>query len=174
MWLSMGIISPMDDLVLNFKAYLPNPLYPDGTRLVVEKRKLPIKIVNGNGNKSHELIPSIDFIVPFVYVSAYQLAKSAGYKGTLQDYIEVINNITAISKRAEEVLQGFDDMKKLIQQFNGTIDTLQKKLNKYPDAPSSEDSCQYALMNGGWIPIAAPGELLLVSGGITDNTVETD
>ena len=151
---------PTGGLILWMVSHLPNPIYPDGERRIVDRRELKIKLVKGNGDCNANLL-TLEFMAPFIYTSAYELAKKAGFTGTEEEYCEALNKVDDLSKRAEEVIAQSDEIEEKITEFD---DRYGNKVDSYPDSPPKDDDCQRLLMNGEWVTVAAPGELILVSG----------
>lgn len=151
---------PKGGLILWLVSHLPNPIYPDGERRIVDRRELRINLVGGNGDCNTSL-PTLDFIAPFIYSSAYELAKRAGFAGTEEEYCEALNKVNDLSKRAEEVIAQSDEIEEKITEFEGRYGD---KVDSYPEAPPKDDDCQRLLMNGEWTTVAERGELILVSG----------
>lgn len=88
-------------LMVDFTALLPNGLFPDGNKKLVVPQALDIKLVRGKGDCTKNI--EAELIVPFVYISAYDLAKSAGYTGTLEEYTKAINELPMITEEAKNV-----------------------------------------------------------------------
>lgn len=86
-------------LLLDFK--IPNDLYLDYIKNIVEPYTLGIKLINGSGDCPTTTDEQL--IAPYVYVSAYELAKKAGYQGSLEEYTDFINRLPDAIKSAEDV-----------------------------------------------------------------------
>ena len=76
-------------LNVEFKSSYPNTIYPDGTRDVYEPMPLDIELVTGAGEDSGTY--DVEITIPFVYITAYEMAVRNGYTGTLEQYMEYVN-----------------------------------------------------------------------------------
>lgn len=156
---------PKGGLILLLKNYIPNPLYPDGIRTIEERHRLDIILVEGNGKDAAEGENSVELVTPYVYITAYMLARSAGFEGTEEEYANALNKITLLAGRAEQTIKMLEEMDSRIDEVKTTLSSLKDKLDAYPNSPAKNDDCVYSLLNGTWTPIAAPGELIIVAGG---------
>lgn len=99
---------PAGRLALEFLSFLPDPSYPDGSRAVPHAQLLNIVLVNGPVNYSCNGF-DVEMTLPYVWISAYELAKSAGYTGTEDEYMQALLSIGEIGKLAEETKKAVDD-----------------------------------------------------------------
>lgn len=92
---------PAGELQADFTGYLPDALYPDGIRTVVKTWDLGITL-DPKAHSCHT-IEDVEVVVPYVYVTAYELAKRAGYQGTLEEYTEALNSMPEMVGEAKNV-----------------------------------------------------------------------
>ena len=88
---------------------LPNDIYPDNIQDLFSKESLDIELVDGPGDCP--TTAEIEIMVPFVYISAYDLAVRNGYKGTLEEYTEYAD-------RFPEVVETSDMIRRLLSDFD--------------------------------------------------------
>ena len=81
-------------LNVEFKSSYPNTIYPDGHRDVYEPMPLDIELVTGAGEDSGTY--DVDITIPFVYITAYEMAVRNGYSGTLEQYMEYVNKFPQV------------------------------------------------------------------------------
>lgn len=86
-------------LYVEFRANVPNSIYPDGKEFTVTPSPLGIELVTTAGDEPTEIDEEI--VMPVVYRSAYDMAVKAGYKGTYESYVNFVlanatGNITVI------------------------------------------------------------------------------
>ena len=81
-------------LNVEFKSSYPNTIYPDGHRDVYEPMPLDIELVTGAGEDSGTY--DVDITIPFVYITAYEMAVRNGYTGTLEQYMEYVNKFPQV------------------------------------------------------------------------------
>lgn len=72
-------------LNLEFVAELPEGIYPDGSRRHVTPAPLDIELVTGAGCCPSDI--EVEAVIPYATVDAYDMARSAGYTGTREDYV---------------------------------------------------------------------------------------
>ena len=81
-------------LNVEFKSSYPNTIYPDGHRDVFEPMPLDIELVTGAGEDSGTY--DVEITIPFVYITAYEMAVRNGYTGTLEQYMEYVNKFPQV------------------------------------------------------------------------------
>lgn len=99
---------PKGRLAIEFVSVLPDPSYPDGHRSVPHAQLLNIVLVEGPTNCACNGF-DVEMTLPYVWVSAYELAKSAGYTGTEEEYMEALVSIGEIGTIANEAKQAVDE-----------------------------------------------------------------
>lgn len=87
-------------LEAEFIAELPDGMYPDGTRREVFTCPTNIRLIRDRKDTKAE---DVEMIFPYVFITAYQLAKSYGYKGTEEEYTHAINTLPEAATTAEYV-----------------------------------------------------------------------
>ncbi len=74
---------------------LPDTSYPDGNkRIAIPVRSMDIELTNAGKDDVAEF--SVDLVMPFAIISAYQMAVSAGYTGTEAEWIKLMTQGTEI------------------------------------------------------------------------------
>lgn len=74
---------------------LPDTSYPDGNkRIAIPVRYMDIELTNAGKDDAAEF--SVDLVMPFAIITAYQMAVSAGYTGTEEDWIKLMMQGTEI------------------------------------------------------------------------------
>ena len=96
------------ELFGEFKAYLPNDIYPDGTQLNVEPQSLGIELVVGASDTP--TTAEIEFVLPYIYQSAYDLAVASGYEGSLEDYLRLSAELPEAIETAKLVKLSADSL----------------------------------------------------------------
>lgn len=92
---------PPGRLLLILKSYLPNAMYPDGTKKIERIYPLYIELVEGSGDCDVRNI-DIELTVPYVYITAYHLARSKGYTGTEEEFLQALADVGEMGSMAEE------------------------------------------------------------------------
>lgn len=75
-----------------FINYIPNIEFNDGNEKIVTPKDPDIELVCGKGD---ELYYTIDMIMPYAIVDAWQMAVDSGYKGTKSEFVEALANINS-------------------------------------------------------------------------------
>lgn len=96
------------ELFGEFKAYLPNDIYPDGTQLNVEPQSLGIELVVGASDTP--TTAEIELQLPYIYQSAYDLAVASGYEGSLEDYLRLSAELPEAVETAKLVKLSADSL----------------------------------------------------------------
>lgn len=86
----------------------PNSLYQDGMQDLFSKAPLDIELVNGPGDCP--ATAEVEITVPFVYISAYDLAVREGYTGTLAEYIGYVNRFPQVVEASDTVRRLLSDL----------------------------------------------------------------
>ena len=107
------------ELKVDFSVELPDGIYGDGYRRVVTPRELGIMLVCGEGDCPKG--KDVEVVVPYVYLSAYELAKQAGYKGTLEEYTEALNNMPKMVEEAKNVVGRESEVIKSVENLKSEI-----------------------------------------------------
>ena len=82
-------------LTMEARFFLPDTEFPDGNRLVaLPPRALSLELVQGDGDETSEF--SMDVSMPFAIITAYQMAVKAGYKGTEEEWCEMMTQGASI------------------------------------------------------------------------------
>lgn len=96
------------ELFGEFKAYLPNDIYPDGTQLNVEPQSLGIELVVGASDTP--TTAEIELQLPYIYQSAYDLAVASGYEGSMEDYLRLSAELPEAVETAKLVKLSADSL----------------------------------------------------------------
>ena len=84
---------PPGELRAEVKVNTPDPNYADGKRLNVAIAEGTVVLVKDNTRFDGAVVKAN---IPVALVDAYQLAKSHGYKGTIDDYYATFNDVSAL------------------------------------------------------------------------------
>lgn len=93
---------PPGELRAEVKVYTPDPNYADGKRLSVAIADGVVLLVKGNTRFDGAVIKAN---IPVVLVDAYQLAKSHGYKGTIDEYYSTFSDVSALLKSVRSMAE---------------------------------------------------------------------
>ena len=96
---------PGAHLRLTMTYFLPNPIYPGGIQKVI--RDYPLDIGGRCGKRPGEI--DLEAVVPFVYVSAYELAKANGFEGTEEEFLRALSGIGKAPGIDEETLEALKE-----------------------------------------------------------------
>lgn len=112
---------PVGQLQMEFRSFLPNSNYPDGTQKVVATYELDIELTTENtGITSAE----VQIVLPFLYDSAYNQAVKGGYKGTQEEYYQLASQLPNAVETANKVSKSADSLADSAEQIGGAIETL--------------------------------------------------
>lgn len=133
---------PTGKLILVFTSYIPNPLYPDGSKKITDEYPLNIELVEGRGDTCVSDI-DVEATLPFAYITAYELAKSKGYKGTEEEFIEDMATVgeagDLVRKTAEELEGIKKDRETLDKEIKAVITEWEKDRDGYLNKDSFEE-----------------------------------
>lgn len=107
---------PKGRLAMEFVSFLPDPSYPDGFRSVPHAQLLNIVLVDGPTNYACNGF-DVEMTLPYVWISAYELAKSAGYVGTEEDYMKALVSIGEVGKLAEDTKKAVEEWEKRKDEY---------------------------------------------------------
>ncbi len=82
-------------LTFEFYAMLPNPIYPDGVRMLVTPDSETIRLVNGKGDDATNI--EMSFIIPYINYSLYQIAVANGFVGSEQKFYNALGFVGSVS-----------------------------------------------------------------------------
>lgn len=129
---------PVGQLQMEFRSFLPNSNYPDGTQKVVATYDLDIELTTENtGITSAE----VQIVLPFLYDSAYNQAVKGGYKGSQEEYYQLASQLPNAVETANKV-QGsatslVDSATAIAEGANtikGSADVLQENADKVSES----------------------------------------
>lgn len=111
-------------LWVELKAEVPNGIYSDGSELIVIPQQIGIELVCEKGDIPTDV--DSEFVVPFIYTSAYEMAKRAGYDGTEEEYADFTNRLPSVVKSAEQAVtdasQALQKAEEAAQELGATIE----------------------------------------------------
>ena len=108
-------------LHMEFRSFLPNSNYPDGTQKVVATYDLDIELtIENTGITSAE----VQIVLPFLYDSAYNQAVKGGYKGTQEEYFALASQLPNAVETANKVSESADSLADSAETIGGAIETL--------------------------------------------------
>ena len=112
---------PVGRLKMEFRSFLPNSNYPDGTQKVVATYDLGIELTTENtGITSAE----VQIVLPFLYDSAYNQAVKGGYKGSQEEYYQLASQLPDAVETANNVQASADSLADSAETIGGAIETL--------------------------------------------------
>lgn len=139
--------------VLRMKMFLhlPNALYPDGEQTVAGGCiALGVELVACGGDDFSTEFDA-ELVMPYAIITAYQMAVSAGYKGTEKEWLEMMTQGGKIAYKQEE---GQDTDAAMSQK--ATTDALEKRdeaLQEYMDKMRAQLMTVYCLVQFGANPV---------------------
>ena len=86
------------ELCAEFHYISPNKRYSDGSQksvVIIDSTELGVELVEDNGDAVTEA--AIDVTLPFIYRTAYEIARDHGYTGTAEDFYSALASVVAIA-----------------------------------------------------------------------------
>ena len=86
------------ELCAEFHYISPNKRYSDGSQksvVIIDSTELGVELVEDNGDAVTEA--AIDVTLPFIYRTAYEIAREHGYTGTAEDFYSALASVVAIA-----------------------------------------------------------------------------
>ena len=86
------------ELCAEFHYISPDRRYSDGSQksvVVIDSTELGVELVEDNGDAVTEA--AIDVTLPFIYRTAYEIARDHGYTGTAEDFYSALASVVAIA-----------------------------------------------------------------------------
>lgn len=86
------------ELCAEFHYISPDRRYSDGSQksvVVIDSTELGVELVEDNGDAVTEA--AIDVTLPFIYRTAYEIAREHGYTGTAEDFYSALASVVAIA-----------------------------------------------------------------------------
>ena len=118
-------------LQMEFRSFLPNSNYPDGTQKVVATYDLDIELTTENtGITSAE----VQIVLPFLYDSAYNQAVKGGYKGTQEEYYQLASQLPNAVETATKVQESADSLADSAETIGGSIADLKASVSSIDGA----------------------------------------
>lgn len=121
---------PPGELRAEVKVNTPDPNYADGSRLSVAMAEGTVLLVKDNTGFDGAVIKAN---IPVALVDAYQLAKTHGYKGTIDEYYATFNDVSAllesmrgVAEEERERITSEEARNKAEQQRQDNEDTRQR------------------------------------------------
>ena len=100
---------PPGPLSLELAVHFPDNAYPDGCRRQVCRHRLPIELVTGECDCSSAAPGSVRVTLPFIWASAYDLAKANGYDGTKEEYYVSLSEIPDTVRDMKDALDKMEE-----------------------------------------------------------------
>lgn len=142
-------------LYLTARFYSPNTLFPDGTQLLTTaQRALSVELVRCDEDDATDF--DAEVTMPYAIITAYQMAVSAGYTGTEQEWLEMMMGATKIDIRQTE-----GDSTTAVMSQKATTDALGERdaaLQEYIDKMRAELLEVYCMILVGDNPVLVDGE----------------
>lgn len=91
---------------------LPNALYPDSFKDTYDRSDLDITLTDCPTDSLADTgaVPEIEAVIPAVYLTAYDLAVKAGFKGSFAEYTEYANRFPEVVEQAAEMNAELHDL----------------------------------------------------------------
>ena len=86
------------ELCAEFHYISPDRRYSDGSQksvVIIDSKELGVELVEDNGDAVTEA--AIDVTLPFIYRTAYEIARDHGYTGTAEDFYSALASVVAIA-----------------------------------------------------------------------------
>ena len=86
------------ELCAEFHYISPDRRYSDGSQksvVIIDSTELGVELVEDNGDAVTEA--AIDVALPFIYRTAYEIARDHGYTGTAEDFYSALASVVAIA-----------------------------------------------------------------------------
>ena len=86
------------ELCAEFHYISPDRRYSDGSKksvVIIDSTELGVELVEDNGDAVTEA--AIDVTLPFIYRTAYEIARDHGYNGTAEDFYSALASVVAIA-----------------------------------------------------------------------------
>ena len=86
------------ELCAEFHYIRPDRRYSDGSQksvVIIDSTELGVELVEDNGDAVTEA--AIDVTLPFIYRTAYEIARDHGYTGTAEDFYSALASVVAIA-----------------------------------------------------------------------------
>ena len=142
-------------LYLTARFYSPNTLFPDGTQLLTTaQRALSVELVRCDEDDATDF--DAEVTMPYAIITAYQMAVSAGYTGTEQEWLDMMMGATKIDIRQSE-----GDSTTAVMSQKATTDALSERdaaLQEYIDKMRAELLEVYCMILVGDNPVLVGGE----------------
>lgn len=88
-------------LKYDVETLLPDMTYPDGNKRSIEPFISAIELVDGHTDCPTET--DMEAVLPYAFVSGYEMAKANGYTGTAEEYANALNNMPQLVGEAENL-----------------------------------------------------------------------
>ena len=120
--------------VLNgtIRAKIPNAIYPDGTQLIVSPLTFAIELVADGGDTPSPI--EVEIMLPYLYDSIYRIAQLGGYKGTQEEYYQLVSQLPNAVETATKVQASADSLADSAEQIGANIENLQASVQSIDSA----------------------------------------
>lgn len=130
--------------------------YNDGFRRVNDPLETNLLLTEGPGDDATEV--DIQQTVPYVYISAWELARRSGYTGTEEEYIDFIN-------RLPEIVAAAEDMAGYLREWAEGKRRIIESLKKWGVKASDSDSLERLSAKIQTLPVKGENEEGVISSG---------
>ena len=110
-------------LHVEFHAHVPNGIYPDGEQLTVSPQSVDIELVTGMGDVATDL--EVEVQVPYIWQSAYDMAVSQGYGGTMAEYIAAAAQLPGAVETATAIHDSVEVLEAASQSVEASAQALE-------------------------------------------------
>lgn len=118
-------------LHVEFFAYPPNAIYPDGIQLTVSPQSVDIELVSGIGDGATDVEVSVQ--IPYIWQSAYDMAVANGYEGTMAEYVAAAAQLPSAVETANAVRDSVDCLQEATLSVSESAKTLEMLASEYAD-----------------------------------------
>lgn len=137
------------ELCAEFHYISPDKRYSDGSKksvVIIGSTELGVELVEDNGDAVTEA--AINVTLPFIYRTAYEIARDHGYTGTAEDFYSALASVVGIAEAeagrvsSEELREAneqqrvleFDAMKDIVDELEGKVDGVVEGEKSFEDA----------------------------------------
>ena len=137
------------ELCAEFHYISPDRRYSDGSQksvVIIGSTELGVELVEDNGDSVTEA--AIDVTLPFIYRTAYEIARDHGYTGTAEDFYSALASVVGIAEAeagrvsSEELREAneqqrvreFDAMKEIVDELEEKVDGVVEDEKSFEDA----------------------------------------
>lgn len=118
-------------LLVEWHEAIPDDAFPDGARHIHCTYDTGIELVSGMGDAVTKA--EVQVQVPYIWQSAYDMAVSQGYEGTMQEYVAATAQLPTAVETATAILDSVDILKNASQSVDASAKALELLSSEYAD-----------------------------------------